>query len=640
MIKQIATALFLWLLFPAFSQAQSNVALDTFQVNALRVAIPLHKTGRDVQVLEAKDIQHLPAATIDELLRYVPGLETQSRGAFGVQSDFSIQGATFSQVLVLIDGMRINDPLTGHFNSNIPVNPKDIARIEILKGPAAAVYGADAMGGVIHIHTKLATPLTKGFATDLEGKAGGYGLWSTTNYLQYRGKQWQATASAMHHSADGAPLPSGDSSWMNINTFSVGAQVQMNSRQTLRYRASYDYRDFNAKYFYTRSPFDESEETVTAWWQQLAWEHRGKQSTTTVALAHKWNHDVFLFNPAFGNANEHTTQLVNGQLNHQQRINKQWRWGVGAQTTYRTIISNDRGHHQEWHGGAYGLATYQGGAHWQVNGSARIDYDENYGIEMTPQISMAYWQPRWLLRANIGRSIRAADFTERFISTQLPGPLSSGRNLGNPSLSAETGWHAEGGGQVQLTRGVSFRATGFYRYGTNVIDYVETPATAIPTANNLDPNGSYLYARNIATVNTAGLDAALQWQATFGAWQLNQSVGYLFTDINTDEPVNAKYLTGQARHLVNYMGTLVHKRGSIGVTGLYKVRQPEEAPAIDAFLDDRYTVWHLQAQWWVWPGKVALTGNIQNVFNATYQDILGAYMPGRWWQAGVRWRMK
>ncbi|HRF24346.1 MAG TPA: TonB-dependent receptor plug domain-containing protein, partial [Chitinophagaceae bacterium] len=86
--------------------------------------------------------------------RYLPGVEVQQRGPQGSQSDIVLRGGTFQQVLVIIDGIKLNDPLTGHFNSYIPINTDEIERIEILKGAASAIYGSEAVGGVINIITK------------------------------------------------------------------------------------------------------------------------------------------------------------------------------------------------------------------------------------------------------------------------------------------------------------------------------------------------------------------------------------------------------------------------------------------------------------------------------------------------------
>lgn len=627
-------------LFPLGVVGQpKSVSLDTFTVSALRVEVPQYATGRHIVVLTAEEIQNLPVNTIDELLRYVPGLEAQSRGAFGVQSDFSIQGSTFSQVLVLIDGMRINDPLTGHFNSNLPINPRDIHRIEVLKGPAAAIYGADAMGGVINIITKIHAPLPVGLQADLQGMTGAYGLLSTTNYLQYSTNKLRLTGGYMRHQADGHPLDEGDSAWFNINTVSLAARYQISNQLAVSWRGGYDFRDFNAKYFYTRSSFDESVETITGWWQQVQLKHQGSRHQMTADVAYKWNEDIFLFNPAFGEPNQHVTQLLNGQLNYQLRLTNKLQWAAGLQTTNRDIVSNDRGDHNEWQIGLYSGFYYQLLDNLQLNGSVRLDQDENYGTEFTPQLSAAYWWSTGVIRAAAGRSIRAADFTERFISTHLPGPLSSGRNLGNPDLIAEEGWHAEIGSDLQLIKDLQFSISGFFRSGQHVIDYVLTAATAIPDNDNLDPLGTYLFAQNIALVRTQGIDANVDWSKQVGDWTWRARLGYLFTTIQTDEPVNAKYITNQARHLLTATAQLQHKRWNLGINGLYKVRDEDAAPDIDAFITDDYTVWHMRTEAFIWQQKLSLFGQLHNIFNAQYADILGAQMPGRWWSIGARVRL-
>lgn len=631
--------LFFGLLIIPVSAQDSLISLDTFTVSSLRISIPQKATGRDIVVLEAKDLQHLPVTSVDELLRYVPGLEAQSRGAFGVQSDFSLQGATFSQVLVLVDGIRINDPLTGHFNSNLPITLRDIARVEVLKGPAAAMYGADAMGGVINIITQIHTTEPDGWQADLQALTGAYTLRNTTNYAAYQQKKWKITGSYDGRRADGHPLDEGDSAWFAAQTLSLAARYQFSDRLTLTWRGGYDFRDFSAKYFYTRSPFDAAEETITSYWQQAQLKHIGSHHRLTADVAYKWTDDAFLFNPSIGGPNEHTTQLVNSQIDYQYRIHSRLTWGAGVQSTYRSIASNDRGNHHEWQAGVYSSLYYQPLDRLHLNGSMRIDHDENYGWEASPQMSAAYWWTGGALRFAAGRSIRAADFTERFISTNLPGPLSSGRNLGNPNLSAEDAWQAEVGVDITLRKGITLNTTSFYRTGQGIIDYVLTPAGEIPAANNLDPVGVYLFANNIASVNAQGIETRLQATQHFSKWQLHLQAGYRFTAIKTAEPVNAKYITGQARHLLTIMAQVDHERINIGINGLYKVREAASAPDISAFLTDDYMVWHMRIGLNMWQKKGQLFGQIHNIFNQSYADVLGAQMPGRWWSIGGRFQI-
>lgn len=112
------------------------------------------ESGRNIFSLKGEDFSSFAVHSLDELLRYLPGIEIQQRGPQGVQSDIVIRGGTFQQVLVIIDGVKLNDPLTGHFNMYLPIQTSEIDRIEILKGSASAIWGSEAVGGVVNIITK------------------------------------------------------------------------------------------------------------------------------------------------------------------------------------------------------------------------------------------------------------------------------------------------------------------------------------------------------------------------------------------------------------------------------------------------------------------------------------------------------
>lgn len=157
--------------------AQSN-ELDSVVVTANLIPQKRNETGKSVIIIAGNDLEKLPVSSLDELLKYLPGIEIQQRGINGTQSDIIIRGGTFQQVLVIIDGVRVNEPLTGHFNGYIPLHPEDIYKIEITKGAAASMYGSDAIGGVIHIITRKKTNAQK---NKISGgtKFGSFGLNNT-----------------------------------------------------------------------------------------------------------------------------------------------------------------------------------------------------------------------------------------------------------------------------------------------------------------------------------------------------------------------------------------------------------------------------------------------------------------------------
>src|SRR3569833_374875 len=135
-------------------RTESNISdLDPVTITASLTPEKISKTGRNLFIIKGEQFYNLPVNSIDELLRYLPGIEVQARGPMGSQSDFVLRGGTFQQVLVILDGVRLNDPNSGHFTSYIPIVPAEIDRIEILKGASSSIYGSEAVGGVIHIIT-------------------------------------------------------------------------------------------------------------------------------------------------------------------------------------------------------------------------------------------------------------------------------------------------------------------------------------------------------------------------------------------------------------------------------------------------------------------------------------------------------
>jgi iron complex outermembrane receptor protein len=118
--------------------------LAEIEVSAQRSPALYSQVARIVSVIERKEIESSPAQSVQDLLEYVAGVDVRQRGVEGVQADVSIRGGTFDQTLILLNGINITDPQTGHHNLNIPLSLSQIERIEILEGPAARVYGPNA----------------------------------------------------------------------------------------------------------------------------------------------------------------------------------------------------------------------------------------------------------------------------------------------------------------------------------------------------------------------------------------------------------------------------------------------------------------------------------------------------------------
>ena len=138
---------------PAAAQTVPRVTSGVV-VTATVTPVPAETVGRTVSTLTRDDLTALGVSSLVDGLRLLPGVDLRARGGLGVQTDFSLRGATFGQALVLIDGVRLNNAQSGHHNGELPAPIVGIDRLEVVAGPASAVHGADAFGGTIQILTR------------------------------------------------------------------------------------------------------------------------------------------------------------------------------------------------------------------------------------------------------------------------------------------------------------------------------------------------------------------------------------------------------------------------------------------------------------------------------------------------------
>jgi iron complex outermembrane receptor protein len=249
---------------------------------------------------------------------------------------------------------------------------------------------------------------------------------------------------------------------------------------------------------------------------------------------------------------------------------------------------------------------------------------------LSPQINISYLVKKLNIRGGIGKSIRAADYTERYVSTNLS-YLSPNRSLGNPNLEEEKSWNFEAGVDYFFSSSFKLSGTLFYRFGDRSIDYVATLGREINTKVKLDSNGTYFYAQNLPIVNTVGFEAEMYYQ-----WNINDksafNVNLGFTYLSTQNPQGevSKYVSSHANYLIN--GNLEYNFSifNVGFSGLWKDRKTAFSDAIGMKLSPMYAVLNGVIGFSFLKNKLQVELEVMNIFNVDYQDILGAIMPGRW----------
>ena len=610
-----------------------------------RIPLKASETGRSISILTKEQIQQLPATTFYELLQTICGVEVQSRGGFGVQGDIVMRGSTFSQVLVLIDGMKINDPLTGHFNCYVPVSNMEIERIEVLKGAGASMYGPDAVGGVINIITKGFDSLKKGTTSTGSINYGDNNLISSTASLFHKSNKFYLGLGVSINKSDGDsifPVALNDTitlegyrNYFDIKNISLSAGFKINDLWELKFRSSILSSDFNARYFYTSYASDKSTELTSNWFnrvQLLRKTERG--SLLDINASYKRSSDEFLYTPT-SDTNIHKMNYLNLTVNSSNEINEKIKLKYGAQADLRKIESNDRGNHSDYHFGAYFMGVYKSN-NLVLTAVSREDYDQNYGFEFCPQINAAYNISKVVLRASAGKSIRAADYTERYNNNLA---LKTYLRLGNPNLTAERGWSEEIGINYYPFKNTLFKATIFSRQSNNIIDYIltnESEIGSVSDVGSLNSGADYLFARNIKDVNVNGFELELNTKFLLSeSSTLDWQIGYTYTDITNDNL--GIYLSSFAKHLVNSQVILKYNSFQFSLSGLFKERNTQLAESISTELKSSYALLNARLGYGFLDNKLSINIQILNLTDTKYQNILGAKMPGRWLMGGISW---
>jgi iron complex outermembrane receptor protein len=596
---------------------------DSVVVTASRVATAARTTGRRVSVYTRQDIAALSVNSVDQLLDVVAGLDVQSRGGFGVQSDLTMRGSTFNGVLLLLDGARINDPYTGHFLMDLPVPLSEIARVEVLRGPATALYGPDALGGVVHLITRTALRGGAGAAgtsARVDGRYGKNDFYDASGAARTGGDRTTVSAAAAVQGSDGQTVRSEG----QPVTYDDGSPVRTDFQRragtvalardlgdvTWYTRAGVDDREFSAYHYYTNFPTDRAREATATFWLQSRLASTGDTDTPwRVQAFAKQHRDRYTYNAAVG-ANRHISRRVQVQ----GQASRQWgtvRVTGGASGGLRGVDSNRDGLHSDLSTGAFVSLRWRATPRLTVNQSTRLDYDENYGVEPTPQLYLAYDLGPATLRAGGGRVVRAPNYVERFIDSPT--------NQGTPGLDAETAWSGEAGADVRLPADLSLSVTGFHRATQNAIDYrrVETADAAFFQASNLDRTA------------TTGLETELSVDRRLGAVGLTLNAAYTLLDATLDaaQPVSAyKYGLNSARHHVQGSAALRAGPVTVGLQGTWKDRLRPPALATD-----QYGVVHGRLGYTtrLSGARATLSAELRNAFDRQYSEVFDAPLPGR-----------
>jgi vitamin B12 transporter len=639
-----STFLIIFLITSKIVVAQ-NILLDPVTVTSSLIEKRSSETGRNIAVIKGDYFQNLPVNSIDDLLRYVPGLEIQARGPMGSQSDIVLRGGTFQQVLVVLDGLRLNDPNTGHFNSYIPIAPSEIDRIEVLKGASSAIYGSEAVGGVIHVISKafaakLQAPddgeVTKKTTLNIGVTAGEYGLKNVNAGAFVQKDKLAVSGGLVSNNASGVQQR-GTKGYFHNNTASVSANYAISDDWTVALRSSFDHRDFAAQNFYTTSVADTAEEQVKTSWNQMKIGYKKGKSLLSLDGGYKYVDDKYLFNSG-SIRNSSKSHLWQGLFTWQYAFAEKTNLAAGLNYQNKSISSNDRGDHAIHQLAPFVTLSQRIGSYLTVSPAIRFDWRERIGTEVVPQVNISYNRNILQLRGSAGKTIRDADFTERYNNYNKP-IVTTGNKIGSPDLRAERSFSYEAGADL-LLHNFKFSGTFFQRLQKDLIDYTNTSYSQMPRKENLTPAGTYALAKNVATVNTTGFEIDVQYSKAISVDQklwLTAGMTKLNSESSDLEP--SFYVSSHARFLTNFSVLYQYAGFTFSVNGLYKSRAAQQSSALQATVSKNYFLLNAKAEYAILKKTVAAFVQTDNVLDTSYSDLLGSRMPGRWLMGGMRYSL-
>lgn len=599
-MKKLGAVFFLGAI--VMGQAQEKASdIETIEVQGKFIATAYKSANQNITIISREEIANAAAKSIDEILQMVPGMDIRRRGANGVQSDVGFRGSSFEQVLILLNGIRMNDSQTGHNSLNIPVDLEDVERIEIIKGPAARRFGQNAYAGVINIITK--TILGKKVKISAEG--GDYETYGFGLNAQLGNEKFSNSLQANSSTSQG---------YMHNTDYeirNVFYQSKLGIRNgDIRLQAGFSEKKFGANGFYSSPKATEQYEEMQASIISLAHQQTFGKLKLNSNVYWRRGQDMYLYNrqnPALYR-NMHIGNNVGGE------VNSSYTWGlgttgVGVELRKEFLVSNNLGDRNRF------VTQVLFEHHFslldkKLNISPGISW-ANYSKEgnfFYPGLDVGYnFDSNNKVYANVARVHRVPTFTDLYYISKT--------EQGNPGLLPENAVSSEVGYQYQ-NKILLAKISGFMRSSKNSIDWVKKSLE--------DP---VWYAQNVGEIDTKGVE--IEFNHRLFPW-IKYSLGYTYldTEFKQSNDFVSRYVLDNLKHqlvakletsfLQHFTNELVYRYNDRVNLGSYNLLDEKIS-----FVKKDFSVYVL----------------INNVTNTKYTETFGVQMPNRWFHIGFTYNI-
>ncbi len=619
-----------------------NHELEEVEVSGTRVPLTEAQSVKMVTVLSRDEIQAAAVHSINDLLKYVAGVDIRQRGGFGVQTDILVQGGTFDQTTILLNGINISSPQTGHLTADFPVSIDDIERIEILEGAASRVFGTSAFTGAINIITKN-DPKSHA-AINISG--GSYGLFDGGGKVNITKGAFSQQISASYNRSDGGTE---NSDFHTKRAYYHG--TYSDKEVDIRWQMGMSKQKFGANTFYSAAYPNQYEE-VNRHLISVQAETKGRFHFTPSLYWNHWNDHFQLIRNTHTAENFHMTDVYGINLN--AYLNSTFgKTAFGSEIRNEGILSTNLGRPLD--ASQYvDVPGEKGIQYTKKDNRTNISYYLEHNIllpkvtismgvlanmntaldhkyRLYPGIDLSFRPSyNWKIFASWNMSLRMPTFTDLFYKS----PTQQG-NIGLKPEKAQA-----------LNLGIQYRSSflrtnvkGFFQKGTDMIDWVMYSANdSYHSANfRLDNMGveisSTLSFRNLINQNSI-LD------------KLNISYNYIYQNRHDDQEIfkssNAleylrhKFVARLDHHIWKKLNAEWAFRWQNRMGGYIKYDTNHQSTG-DLISYPAFSLLDLKISWNDYKYNLYVEGN--NLLNKSYYDFGNIPQPGFWFRAGFKYRI-
>lgn len=501
----------------------AQTPLDEVVVSSPRLDVPFSDDSKSVTVITAEQIADTPVSNLVDLLRFQAGIDIRRQGIEGAQADVYLRGGTFDQVLLLIDGIRVDDPQTGHHTLNSALPLEVIERIEIVKGPAARIYGQNALTGAINIVTKK------------EGKKGAtltarQGSFHTTHLGATAQDYNDNQQHVIHFSRLSSEGYRHNTDLDNLHFFTHSA---FGASKKLKLLTMFNERKFGANGFYGYASYKDQYEETQSSLVALTTSFASEKAVWTPRIFWKRGQDEYILirdNPS-AYRNMHINNKIGFSVDTKLTHSNGNLSGFGAELSSVSIQSNNLGEHSR----TIAHFFFEHRMKWNnisVTPGFALSHFSDVDTFFYPGLDLGLrLSEKAKLTFNTGYTYRVPTYTDLYYN----GPTA----LGNADLKPEKA----------LSHELSFRyntptweleAALFQRNSENLIDYVEVTV-----------GDSQWLASNIHDVTTTGGELNSSYYYTIGEQRQTFTVSYGYIHDDYTKTVNSRYALNSLKHNIN-----------------------------------------------------------------------------------------